>query len=141
MQYCSSVLSTGCCFPRRKNRHKRHGVGIVLPLPCRFAVVGFGVCRFARDRVDGPDPAAGCVQLPLFLLRELFIGDEFFHSASFRRLRLAACSGFIISQLSRGTGGRILRFAQNDRRTASCAVRQSALCIGTAKPLRRKYRT
>ena len=90
------------CFQRRKNRHKRHGVGIVLPLPCRFAVIGFGVRRFAGDRVDGPGPAAGGVQLPLFLLRELFIGNEFFHSASFRRWRLAVCSGFIISQVSRG---------------------------------------
>ena len=47
---------------------KRHGIGIVFPVPCRFAVIGFGVRRFAGHRVDGPGGAAGGVQLPLFLL-------------------------------------------------------------------------
>ena len=89
-------------FKNIQHTNIRHGIGIILPVPCRFAVIGFGVCRFAGDRVDGPGPAAGCVQLPLFLLRELFIGDEFFHSASFQAFAVAACSGFIISQVSRG---------------------------------------
>ncbi len=39
------------CFLRRKYSIKRHGIGIVLPVPCRFAVIGFGVRRFAGHRV------------------------------------------------------------------------------------------
>ena len=74
----------------------------MIPVPCRFAVIGFGVRWFTGDRVDGPGASAGGVQLPLFLLRELFIGDEFFHSVSFLRLLLVSCLKFIISQVSRG---------------------------------------
>ena len=67
-----------------KQKTKWHGIGIVLPVPCRFAVIGFGVCRFAGHRVDGPGAAAGGVQLPLLLFRELLVGDIFFHVVSFR---------------------------------------------------------
>ena len=70
----------------------RHGIGIVLPVPCRFAVIGFGIFRFAGHRVDGPGAAAGSVQLPLLLFRELLVGDEFFHGVSFQRLRMIAFS-------------------------------------------------
>ncbi len=70
---------------RLKRYINRHGIGIVLPVPCRFAVIGFGARRFAGHRVDGPGPAAGGVQLPLLLLRELLVGDEFFHGFSFHR--------------------------------------------------------
>ena len=66
-----------------KAKNKRHGIGIVLPLLCRFAVIGFGVRGFAGHRVDGPGAAAGGVQLPLLLFRALLEGDVFFHGVSF----------------------------------------------------------
>ena len=66
-------------------KQQRHGIGIVLPVPCRFAVIGFGVCGFTGHRVQGPGGAAGGVQLPLLLFRELLVGNEFFHRVSFLR--------------------------------------------------------
>ena len=66
------------CFQQCKNRIKRHGSGIDLPVPCRFTVVGFCVSRFTGDRINGPGTAAGSLQHSLFLLRELFVGDKFF---------------------------------------------------------------
>ena len=69
-------------FQQRKNRIKRHGVGIVLPVPCRFAVIGFWIRGLAGHRVDGPGGAAGGVQLLLFLFRELLVGNEFLTCAT-----------------------------------------------------------
>ena len=73
-------------FSSAKNRIKRHRIGIVLPVPCRFAVIGFGVRRFAGHRVDGPGAAAGSVQLSLLLLGELLVGDEYFTCATIGRI-------------------------------------------------------
>ena len=73
-------------------KQQRHGIGIVFPVPCRFAVIGFGICGFAGHRVQGPGGAEGSVQLPPLLFRELFVGDEFFHGVSFLHLRMIAFS-------------------------------------------------
>ena len=62
-----------------RGKTKRRGIGIVLPVPCRFAVIGLRVFRPAGHRVQGPGAAAGLVQLPPLFLRELLIGNEFFH--------------------------------------------------------------
>ena len=67
-------------------KYQRHGIGIVLPVPCRFAVIGFGIRGFAGHRVQGPGAAAGSVQLSLLLLGELLVGDEYFTCATIGRI-------------------------------------------------------
>ena len=67
-------------------KYQRHGIGIVLPVPCRFAVIGFGIRGFAGHRVQGPAAAAGSVQLSLLLLGELLVGDEYFTCATIGRI-------------------------------------------------------
>ena len=92
----SGPPALGAARSGAKTESKRHGIGIVLPVPCRFAVIGLGVRRFAGHRVDGPGPVAGGVQLPLLLFRELLVGDEFLHGVSFLCLRIIAfSSGYV----------------------------------------------
>ena len=61
---------------------KRHGrVIITIPFPCLLPVVSLRVCRVPGDRRKAsPCDTLLSVKLPLFLLRELLVGNVFLHS-------------------------------------------------------------
>lgn len=72
-------------------RIKCPGIGFVnvtLPIPGFASVVGFAALRLPGDGIDLPPGAApGAVQLALFLLGQLLIGNKLFHF-KFLRFRL-----------------------------------------------------
>ena len=77
---CSLTKSSDCVCPRSNTakQKRKHRIGIIRPLLCFLSVIGFRVLAFAGHRNDGPDRPLACVQLPLFLFRELFIWNKLF---------------------------------------------------------------
>lgn len=65
------------CYKMKRHRIRK----FLLPILCLFAVVGSAVFRLAGDGIQfAPAAAPGLIQLALFFLRELFVGNKFFHS-------------------------------------------------------------
>ena len=66
----------------QKNKHPGIGfVIITLPIPGFVSVVSLAVLRLPGDGIDfAPGSAFGGIDLSLFLLGELFVGNEFFHN-------------------------------------------------------------
>lgn len=56
---------------------------ITLPIPGFVAVIGFAVLRLSGDGVKlAPGLPPGLIDLPLFFLGKLLVGDEFFHNTN-----------------------------------------------------------
>ena len=65
---------------------ERPGTGFViitLPIPGFVSVVGLAVCGLPGDGVQlAPGLPSGLIELALFLLGKLLVGNEFFHKRS-----------------------------------------------------------
>lgn len=65
---------------------KSPGIGFVilaLPIPGFASIVGLAVCWLSGDGIQfSPSAVLGAVQLALFLLGQLLVGNEFVHMRS-----------------------------------------------------------
>ena len=65
---------------------ERPGTGFViltLPIPGFVSVVSLAVCGLPGDGIQlAPGLSPGLIDLSLLFLRELFVGNEFFHNAT-----------------------------------------------------------
>ena len=58
-------------------------MNLTFPIPGFVSVVGFAVFGLSGDGIQlAPGLPSGVVNLPLFLLGKLLVGDKFFHDRS-----------------------------------------------------------